>query len=740
MFIRNRRIRSLIFLACAAAVTIQPVSRAAQQPPDRFASARGVSEIPLQFTNADMSEFVRSMADLLGLRPMLVDSSLQGSVDFSISIPRNELWELFNGILRSKNAALIRQNNIYQVVPIATAIRNNLEIIYEQPMPGAVGSSPEIPQITPPAGQGREPEILRTLPVATHVVHLDFLPVDDIVAAAGFLLSEGVQIITFKRLNIMIFTDYSDNAARVREIVRMLDNSFLDPENVELVKIEYSNAVDVAAELSVIFGLSSGPAPGGGGTASSGATGISFVPLERLNAIFVMASSKHALDTAKRWISNLDTSENNKFQTYVYVVQDSTASNIAALLLALFGDGSSGSSATGTGRNTQGTAGTGRNTGSAGSLINQALGLGTDGSSTFGTASQLGPRLGASTPSVTSITLGSGEFSSLMDTAQVVIDEINNKLHIQSTPADYRTIENAIKQMDVPPKQVLIEAQIFEVNMNNDLTYGIRGLLEELGDEARLTTVGMGSTDERFAGSLTAQTFARVGNSRQIMLAIDALKTKTKIKNLSRPSVLAMDGTPASLVSGLEVPYPTGSYLTTGGSSTSIDYRETGITLIVVPKISASGTVTMEIVQEVSNLSDRAVPGIDAPIVAKNTVTTTLSVKDGDTAVIAGMMHDMNTSGRAGIPLLSDIPIIGSLFAYTSRSNDRRELIILITPRVIHTQDKFQEITQGMRDSLRNVGKFADEYDENRIRDIEDARQDREKKELENIRKIKPSK
>ena len=749
MFIRNRKIQSLILLACAAAVTAQPASLAAQEPYRPSAPAKNTNTLPLRFTNADMSEFAGTMADLLGLKPMIVDPAVQGTIEFSGSIPRDDIFPLFNVILKTKNAALVKQDNIYQIVPISSAIRNNLEIIEEPPAPGADEPFTEISPVRPATRPERAPEESRAFPVATHVIRLDFMPVDDIGDVVRLLASDGVNIMTFKRLNMIIMTDYSDNVARIREIVRMLDNSLLDPDKVALVKIEHNNALNIAEELGIIFGSD---AAGGGraaagpgnaaGVASASATGISFVPLERLNAIFVMAASKRGLDTAKRWIEELDTYDGNKYQTYVYTVKDSTASNIAMMLSAMYGEDGSNSQATGSaGRNTRGQANSNSRTGSSNSLLNQALNsLTGEGNSSFGSAAGLGPRLNASEPTISSITLRGGNFSSLRDEARVVVDDINNALYIQSTLADYRSLLSTIEKMDVPPMQVLIDAQVFEVDMNHELTYGFRGALEGL-TEGNMTTTGLSGGGDAIQGLLSAQTFVRAGSSRQIRLAIDALKTKTKVKILEQPSLLAMDGKLAAISSGAEVPYP-GDTIITGNSigTTGMKYRETGVNLQVIPKISSSGSVMMEITQEVSTVSQQTVAGLAAPIFPATKVTTTLSVKDGDTMVIAGLMRDSDSFGRGGVPFLSDIPFIGGLFGGTLNTKKRTELIILITPHVIYNQEKSQELTQELRDSLRNVRKFMDEYENGRVRDIEDARQDREKKELKNIREIKPSK
>jgi general secretion pathway protein D len=241
---------------------------------------------------------------------------------------------------------------------------------------------------------------------------------------------------------------------------------------------------------------------------------------------------------------------------------------------------------------------------------------------------------------------------------------------------------------------------------------------------------------------LSANTFAFVGNSREILLRLNALRTKTKLRILEAPSVLALDGTQASIVVGSEYPYPGGSYYSsTGGSTTSVGYRSTGITLLVEPRISASGSVTLNITQEVST------PGAPVPIgegqsavqFSLSRVMTTLSVKDGETVAIAGLIRDSDNFSRSGVPFLSEIPILGALFGQSIKGSIRTELIILITPHVIRTVDAFQEMTQELRDSLRNVRKYADEKDKEHVDDMEDAREDRYKREQEILNDRKKS-
>ena len=769
-----------------------PPAPAPVPPPPAGAIQRESGKVQLSYENADLYDFINQISSTLSLTPIVIDSEVKGTVNIQSSAPmsKEDIFPLFNMILKNNNAALIKQGNIYQIVPISSALKKGIEIIEQfpeapvakpesekkseaatpkatkesltTPLPAAATASRPTTQAAARNAPGTESSSAPRL--ATHVIRVEFVPVKDLIEPIKLFMTEGGVIMPYERLNMLILTDYTDSAARVLQIVRMLDNNYLDPDLVDLVKIKNNASADVTEDLKKIFGSGS----------KDSSTGISFVSLERLNAIFVMASSKRGLEEVKRWINELDAASGRNIQTYVYVVENSTASNIAMMLSALYGgEGSSGSASGGSGgTGTTGTGGTALGGGRSGTQTgnfggsqsnysgsrgesstpfgNQSSyqggqtggfgGGGYMGGSAFGTGQRLGPQLNPSR-TVTSQVLRGGPFSGLQDTVRLVVDDVNNSIIIQATAADYAYISETIKKMDVLPRQAIIDARIFEVDLTNDLSYGVNSALQPLTDGSsgeHLTTGAISA-----AGAFSANTFALVGNSRQILLALDALRTKTKVKILEAPSVLALDGTMATIVVGREYPYPGGTYTpSSGGNTTSVQYRDTGISLLVMPRISASGSITLDITAEVSSPG----PGIpmsdtqSAPSFSKTSVTGTLSVQDGKTVAIAGLIRDSKDSSRSGVPFLSEIPILGSLFGHTTNTSQRSELIILITPHVIKTPDKFEEATQELKDSLRHVRQLADEKEKEQIKDIEDARKERLKKEDKTLNKTKPSK
>jgi general secretion pathway protein D len=765
----------------------------------------GSSKIQLTYDNADLYDFINQIATTLKLTPIIIDPEVKGTVTIQSTAPMSsdEVLPLFNLILKNNNAALIKQGEIYQIVPISSALKKGVDIIEHAPSDAGVKPIEEgtaKPEANPPkigneqissaakpvaltaqAQAGAKPalsypksQMLGTddskVPrLATHVIRVDFVPVKDLIEPIKIFMTEGGIIMPYERLNMLILTDYSDSTARIMQIIRMLDNSYLDPDLVEMVRVKNNTSSDVTDDLKKVFGSG----------AKDSTTGTQFISLDRLQAIFVMASSKRALSEVKRWVEILDSTSGKNIQTFSYVVQNSTASNIAMMISALYGEeesstGTSGGTSAGAtggiagggvgsaggargnmgGANARNSGGGYGNTNSpfgggmssmggaatlqGGGLAQSGMGGNYFGGSSFGNGQTLGVSLNQR-PTITTQVLRGGAFAGLQDVIRMVVDDVNNTLIFKATPADYASILDTIKQMDILPRQAIIDARIFEIDLTDDLSFGISGMLQGKTNSQHLTTTGVGTFDTNGAltsSAMTASTFAFVGSSREILLNLEALRSKTKVKILEAPSILALDGTEAKIVVGAEVAYPGGTYYqSVGGTSTSVQYRDTGISLLVLPRISASGSVTLDLAGEISSPGTSNTYG---PSFGKTQVQTTLSVKDGEMVAIAGLIRDNNSIGRAGVPLLSEIPILGSLFGHTQKTANRTELIILITPHVIRTPESFQEKSQELKDSLRHVRKFMDEKQEERTQDMEDAREDRYKQEQQRMKGSEP--
>jgi general secretion pathway protein D len=706
----------------------------------------GTDTLKLNFKDVDLATFIKQISDLLGLTPLVIDSDVQGTVTMytSEAISKQDLLPLFNLILKQKNAALVEQNGVYQVVPISSGLKSGVDLIDHAPPGDSEETATEPAQGQPntslPAARPAAPGQPGNLPLSTHVIRVEFVPAEDLIEPIRLLMTEGGVIMPYDRLNMLILTDYSDSIDRILSIIHLLDNKFMDEELIDLVKIEHNNSSDIVDDLKKLFGSG----------AEGSNTGIYFVSLDRMNSIFVMANSKRGLTTVKDWIEKLDATTGRNIQTNVYVVRNSTAANIATLLSALYGEGATAQGQnqqgqgigglTQTNRNAQSTGTSNQQRGSFGSFTsntgtNSGTGFNMSGFTNSGiniNGQQLGPQFTTST-GISSMVIQGGEFSGLQDTVRLVVDDISNRLIIQSTAADYEFILETIEKMDIMPRQVVIDAQVFEVDLTDDLSFGVGVALQErTGSSGTIFGLNLypnNADQTSFNGALTGGNIALIGSRQELLTAIQALREKTNVKVLESPSVLAMDGTEAHITVGGEVPYAGSIYYQDVNTAQSVSYRDTGVTLYVRPRISASGSVSMELLQEVSGVGSTT--STLGPTFTKSQVQTTLTVKDGQTVAIAGLIRDSEGLTRSGFPLLSDIPIIGSLFGTTARSKKRTELVILITPRVITDPDSHEAFTRELKDSLKNVRKLVDKREEERRENLQDAMKDREKKSLE---------
>ena len=288
---------------------------------------------------------------------------------------------------------------------------------------------------------------------------------------------------------------------------------------------------------------------------------------------------------------------------------------------------------------------------------------------------------------------------------KIIVNEFNNSLIIQGTEADYQFLLQTIKLLDVLPRQVLIEAKIYSVELRDDWSFGLTAFIQERNRSAE---AGPATTGSIVGGAFTLTTRTIIGASRELETTINALRTKTEVKLLEAPRILAVDGMQAQINIGAEVPVTTASFgdPVLGGSATSfvnsIQFRPTGVTLLILPRISASGVVTMDLAIEVSSATGASL----TPTINRNFLTTTLIVRDNQTVAIAGIISEQMDITKSRVPILGDIPILGALFGQTNRTQRRIELVFFITPYVIRNLPTATELTLEFRRALRNSYDF----------------------------------
>jgi len=306
---------------------------------------------------------------------------------------------------------------------------------------------------------------------------------------------------------------------------------------------------------------------------------------------------------------------------------------------------------------------------------------------------------------------GRGAFSGrLTGPVSFVVDETTNAILVKCMGSDYRVIKGVIEKLDIFPRQVLIEVLIAEINLDETNKLGVEWqYIFDLSGSGVARLGNLSLTNLLTDGPLTGGMSYLVANTERFKAAIQASATDNNVQILSSPHVLASDNQKATIDIGSEVPVVTSQTLKDDSTSTvtttdqSVQYRNTGIILSVTPHINEKGLVRMEVSQEVSELSDKFIEGIPSPIFSKRKAETTLSVKDGQTIVIGGLIRQTRSDTYTGVPGLSRIPILRNLMGTESKGWENTELMLFITPHVIVHNEDAEFISKKFVDRLEGV-------------------------------------
>lgn len=500
------------------------------------------------------------------------------------------------------------------------------------------------------------------------LVPIEFISANEVSQVLKPMISANGSISVYPRTNTLMVTDISTNLKKVLEVMELLDVDTFKALNIELVPVRRVDALTLSNELNDIFtnlGF------------SKDTTRLIVTPLERLNSVIVIASSPSLLDSAKEWIDRLDqlpSIEGTSIHTYY--VQNDTASNLKNLLEQLYG-GRSGASAQG-------------------------------GAPAAAAAAKQAARPG-------------GALSDGNEEIKIYIYEPSNALIVRSSQRDYMSILNTLKELDKPPKQVLIEAMIVEVSLDESTKYGIQWSAITGNFNVQQNTQMVGSkidSPEKVISTpigITAPAglTAFLTDGSRFFGILQALASDGKVKVLSNPHIMVKNYEKASINIGSDEPVATQSTQTavtgTAGLIQNIEYRKTGVLLTVTTQITEGGMIALTVRQEVSNKStDRTVGNAVYPSFSKREAETSVVSKDGETILIGGLIDEDKKVTKSGVPFLKDIPFLGSLFRFTDITESRTELAILLTAKVIANpeaaalvSDEFKKRVKDASDLLK---------------------------------------
>ncbi|MBI4459148.1 MAG: type II secretion system secretin GspD [Acidobacteria bacterium] len=496
--------------------------------------------------------------------------------------------------------------------------------------------------------------------IVMNVIALQYVAAVEMTKILTPFLSEGGHLYSHEPGNILILTDTSRSARRLLELVALFDTEVFANQRIRLYPVKNSRSVQLAEELQEIFaayGL------------SETAAAIRFVPMERINSILVVSANPSVYEEVERWLEKLDQPQQESgIRTFVYKVENGKAEALATVVTQLLGL----------------------------SFAQPGVAAGAPGQQA---AAALQQQMAARPTSVGS------EVSHI----RVVPDIINNFIVVQATAQEYEQIRQTLRQLDIVPRQVMLEARVYEVDLTGALSVGVSAFLKQRSDAERKLLA------ESLAPSVRASVGTLIGKTRELMIFLEAAEHRTQARVISAPSILASDNMAASLVVGTQIPVLTSQALVggtqVGGANlftNTVQNVDTGVLLTITPRINSSGLVNLQIQQEVSAPLPPPADGIQSPSIQKRSVSTQVVVQDGETIALGGIIQESHTLSTSRIPLLGRIPIVGALFGNTSVSNQRTELILLLTPTVIRDGAEARSATAELRDKLQGLRKLME--------------------------------
>jgi len=287
---------------------------------------------------------------------------------------------------------------------------------------------------------------------------------------------------------------------------------------------------------------------------------------------------------------------------------------------------------------------------------------------------------------------------------KVAADDTKNAIIVWGNDSEQESFSRLIQTLDTTPVQVLLEATIAEVTLNDELSFGLNWFFQNGSLSKTFSTTETGAIASAFPGL----SFVFQGNSSAA--ALNALSSVTNIEVVSSPSLLVLDNQEARLQIGDEVPIATQQVTDTSSSTSTvvntISFRDTGIMLSVKPRVSRNGQVILSIEQEVSSVSSTTTSGIDSPTISQRKIETSVVVGDGQTIALGGLIQENRNKTKAKIPGAGDIPVLGALFSDKKDKIAKTELLVLITPRVIRNGQEARDITAELRSRLGGADDF----------------------------------
>src|SRR5262245_23165372 len=675
----NRPARPMLFPGAGNDYEQAPTPANGEAVDTRVASAEPAvvkgDGVEMNFDGADIRSVAKSLlGDILQVN-FVVDPRVQGSITLSSvgPIPRKQVLPAFESALRMSNVAIVREGSLMKIVPV----------------PEAGGQA----AVSLGAGQPG---------FGVSVVPIRYVSAGTVAKTAENFLARAGAIRVDQARNLLLVQGTTTERQAVLDVVSTFDVEWLRNQSVGVYPLKSTSPETMIQDLEKVF-------ESGEGGVGQGV--VRFQPISRMNAVMAVTKNPKYLQMTTQWVQRLDRSDTNGTTLRAYHLKYGNAQQVAKILNDIF-SGRSGTSEPPTNQIAPGST-------TAQSRLEPSSKAGGTGGTIPGTSS------GKSNSSNNTIKAAFEEFADqkrsddaagggglvgasggsgkmLLPNVRITADTANNAIMVYANQEDYKIVEKSLRELDRPRLQVAIEATVAEVTLTDDLEYGVQYFL---------TSKDLGAGRNKGSLVQTAQSVAQgallnrvlpgfnllLGSEQTPRVILNALSSVTNVKVLSSPSIVALDNQPALLQVGDEIPITTGSATVLANANTpivnTIEMRNTGVILKVLPHVNQNGSITLEVDQEISNVANPNQQTL-TPTISQRRVHSTVSITSGQTVLLGGLISERDTVTKSGLPILRDIKILGDLLSDTNGTKTRSEIIIFIRPQLMRNSVDARNVTE----------------------------------------------
>jgi general secretion pathway protein D len=604
--------------------------------------------IVFNFEGADIKRVVQLVIGRILNENYLIDPNVKGTVTLKTEKPlnRDTVFYMLESLLDLYGAKISRRIGHYRIYP------------KDSPGASVLGL--------------RDIDARIKLGYGYRVVPLDYVSASEMVKILETVSGEEREIRADDARNLIILGGSSENVANMMNAIKLFDVDWMQNTNVALMRINHTDVDDVLADLRVMLAANQGEVEAGGV--------LRLETIERLNSLLVITRQTAYLERVRDFVRKLDVpAQGAGSRLYVYPIKHSTAEDLAGLLESLFGG-----------------------EGEAQDEIEGEQDL--TGPGSYPVTLSLEPREEKAAPIVSeqapAATGGDDADSDEPPAAQIRIVPVpdSNSLLIFATPSQFASIELALEELDTPPLQVLMEVTIMDVQLTGDLAYGVQWFIENgsPGDSDSIT-IGDALT---FPQTLS---YAAVRDGGDLRAIFGLLSADGKVNVLSSPSVLVRNNQSASIRIGNQQPIGTAALNPDGTIiASSVTYRDTGVLLEIEPSITSSGTVNVQLSQQVTDVGEIDDATGQRTFLNRN-LSTSVSVSNGETIILGGLIRTNKAITKSGVPGLRDIPGLGLLFGKTITSDVRVELLMMLSPRIIRSPAEHNTVIEEYKAKFQSL-------------------------------------